>query len=202
MLDDDLLIRAKSNPPRRFNWDRLLSIMAIVISLIAAGSTIWQAQIADQARRDVIELAQDRPKLHVLNANVNWTPSAKNPNGYRRLALTVKNTGQAPAHNVWMEYERTVQDDDSKVPPQKVHKPISQTGMMAIDEQQEVLFHPENFEKPVAVEISGTIYYSREDGRVYQTPICYTFPSGFPANYKALASSCATIFRAAQKVGK
>jgi hypothetical protein len=111
MSDEDLLLRVDKGPKKPFNWDRALSITALVVSFVAAGGTVWQARIAEQARKDVLELAEEKPVLHIVGSSAEAIPFLYSPSlekTWAGITLTIRNAGRAPAKPIVFITDRKI----------------------------------------------------------------------------------------------
>jgi hypothetical protein len=73
------------------NWDRVFSLTALVISIVTAGATVWQARIAQRALR----ISEEQPQLHIIDTSI-LTEGAHR----HGLKLTIKNEGKLVAYTV------------------------------------------------------------------------------------------------------
>jgi hypothetical protein len=156
----------------RVNWDRGLSVTAIVISLVAAGGTVWQARIAEMARLDVLRLAEDRPVLHVSGVRL----ESPKPNRYA-LSLSLKNTGKGAAHSVRVQWGSWLQVPDAPGGGE-LNNSGYETVASFLGEGKEVAVGPLNallYPAHDRVTLGILIRYYREDHKEYVLPLCYEY---------------------------
>lgn len=190
MSDEDLIIKLKNPPPKKpFHWDRLLSITALCVSCIAAGGALWQAHVAEKTRLDVLQLAQDRPVLHIIDTNLS-TGTAY----HHSLRITVKNAGRADALNVQIQTKKaTVTPDATRKAKEILSEPAIGTTVARIHEGETVVLAPEGgyaYSAGDSVRMSGSIYYSGQDGKTISLPWCFMFGATDPAQSTSVISDC------------
>jgi hypothetical protein len=176
MSDDDLLIKPPKIAPKRINWDRTISIAALVISIIAAVGTVWQARIAEQARKDVLALAQDRPILHISDPSLRFLPFLNEPHAV--VQFFVKNSGRAAAKGIQLVTERHTVVSGNKPAQDLLSKPKEMSIGEFLAEGQEISASPLGvikYSPNDSIRMSGRIFYQDEKGKVSQLPWCYEF---------------------------
>lgn len=182
-------------PRRRLSWDRVLSVFALVTSVVAAAGTIWQAIEAKKTREDALRLGQERPPLHITGAHV----QASRP-FFNTLILDFRNDGLAPAIKISVEMKsgilgrkvpKSSPDNDT---PDLVDRPFGADpgGYFFVESIQWCDQSSEATDLPVGKEtrfslaerqyhsgdmitISGKLTYYSEDGRAYGQYLCYDF---------------------------
>jgi hypothetical protein len=195
MSEQDLSIKVPPpEPTSPFNWDRFLSVTALVVSVVAAGGALWQARIAERARQDVLQLAKDRPVLHIIEAKLlTATPY------HHALQIVLKNTGKAVANAVAIGVDKhTVVSDATHVSKELLSKE-EQYGVTAVlNEGDQIQINPGglgSYSKPDEITMSGTIYYTGEDGTVYRLPWCYLFHAFDAALTTQSPAACIGVVR-------
>jgi hypothetical protein len=182
MSDEDLLLKVDKGPPKQFSWDRALSISALVISLVAAGGTVWQARIAEQARKDVLALAQDKPVIHIVGSSLQFIPKGEINSFTSSLigvSFTLKNEGRAPAKTVFLVTDRhTIVNMLTKNVQNLIVSPESTMVAQPLPDGKELDVSPLGFKKYSPddnVRLSGVLDYLDENGSWSHLPWCYQF---------------------------
>jgi hypothetical protein len=206
MADEDLVINPHPPRPRRpAHEHRLLTFTALIISVVSAFASLWQANvakqqaaIAEQARRDALDVAAARPKIHISSVNVAFRDH-RPPDFFGHtpdedaLVLTLQNIGEVPANNVQVKVAISEpRDGDNIDSAGSSGTTISLPPIGSNGEARFGLGIAKYLPYAFNLHVFGTVRYSGEDGKpAAPLPFCYLMPVEPPDRYfSGSISSC------------
>jgi hypothetical protein len=175
LADHDLLLQVDKDAPKPFNWDRVLSITAILISLVAAVGALWQARIAARARKDILELAPAKPVIRIVGVSLQYIGGQKS--AVAGITFTLRNAGKIPARKVLVNIDRHAVISEKQKIRNLMQTPESTVVADALLDGQEISTSPlglKEYSFGDTVILSGAINYF-DDSSWSQLPWCYEF---------------------------
>jgi hypothetical protein len=182
------IIKAKPPvEPLRINWDRVLSIVALVIAIASAVASLWQARIAERTRLDVLKIAKD-PALHIVGIR-QQVASLHHP----LFTLVLKNNGKNPAHGVCkvLNYDVFGSDEKEKF---STNDNSCETVAETITEDMEVEvplgYGPPLLQEGDKLRLRGKFIYRNDDSNLLILPFCYRYIVTDPAKIHSDIHGC------------